>query len=210
MIAIIDYGLGNAQAFANIYKRLGIPVSFAKTPDDLVEATHIILPGVGAFDWAMEQLEESGMQPTLERLVLEESRPVLGICVGMQMMAKRSDEGCASGLGWFDAEVKRFNEANGEGRMQLPHMGWNDVLPRDNNHGLFQEMGNDARFYFLHSYYFAPNDPEDVIAQTEYGECFACSVQKQNIYGVQFHPEKSHSWGIQLLKNFARLPHAAS
>lgn len=204
MITIVDYGLGNVQAFANIYKHLGVPVTFAKTANDLTGATHIVLPGVGAFDWAMERLEASGMRATLDRLVLEERKHVLGICVGMQMMARRSDEGSSAGLGWFDAEVKRFDEAHIQGRTHLPHMGWNDVHAIDTL-DLFQEMGHDARFYFLHSYYFAPNDSGNVLAQADYGDRFACAVRLRNIYGVQFHPEKSHSWGIQLLKNFARL-----
>lgn len=204
MITIVDYGLGNIQAFANIYKRLDVPVTFAKTADDLAGSTHIILPGVGAFDWAMERLEVSGMRSTLDRLVLEDRKHILGICVGMQMMARCSDEGSAAGLCWFDAEVKRFDEAHIQGRTHLPHMGWNDVQPLDTL-GLFQEIGADASFYFLHSYYFAPNDTADILAYTEYGDRFACAVRSQNIYGVQFHPEKSHGRGIQLLRNFARL-----
>lgn len=204
MITIVDYGLGNIQAFANIYKRLDTPFIFAKTAEDLVGATHIVLPGVGAFDWAMERLNNSGMRTTLDRLVLEDKKYVLGICVGMQMMAKRSDEGGAPGLGWFNAEVKRFDVARIRGRTRLPHMGWNDVQPLDTL-DLFQEMGAEARFYFLHSYYFAPNDSADTLALTDYGVRFASAVKRQNIYGVQFHPEKSHGWGIQLLKNFARL-----
>jgi len=204
VIAIVDYGLGNIQAFANIYKRLEIPVTFAKKADDLAGATHIVLPGVGAFDWAMERLEASGMRATLDRLVLEEKRPVLGICVGMQMMAQRSDEGSAAGLGWFDADVRRFDESRIQGRTHLPHMGWNDVAPTDDQ-GLFQDMDSGARFYFLHSYYFAPNDPSDVLATTDYGDRFACAVRRGNVHGVQFHPEKSHGWGIRLLKNFTEL-----
>jgi glutamine amidotransferase len=204
MITIVDYGLGNIQAFAAIYKRLDMPVMFAKTAEDLVGATHIVLPGVGAFDWAMERLNTSGMRAILDRLVLEDDKHVLGICVGMQMMAKRSEEGGASGLGWFNAEVKRFDEARIQSRTHLPHMGWNDVHPRDTQ-DLFQQMGADARFYFLHSYYFAPNDASDILALTDYGDRFASAVKRQNIYGVQFHPEKSHGWGIQLLKNFASL-----
>lgn len=204
MITIVDYGLGNIQAFANIYKRLDVPVTFAKTADELAKATHIILPGVGAFDWAMERLNASGMRDTLDRLVLHDKKHVLGICVGMQMMAQGSDEGTAAGLGWFDARVKRFDEARIQGRTHLPHMGWNDVHPLDTR-DLFQEMGDGARFYFLHSYYFAPNDTSDVLAQTNYGDHFACAVRRGNIYGIQCHPEKSHSWGIQMLKNFAGL-----
>lgn len=204
MITIVDYGLGNIQAFANIYKRLEIPVTFAQTAADLADATHIILPGVGAFDWAMDRLNESGMRKTLDRLVQVEKKPILGICVGMQMMASRSDEGSASGLSWFDAEVRRFDESRIQGRTHLPHMGWNDVEPARVD-GLLKELGDSARFYFLHSYYFSPNDPADVLGVTAYGDRFACAVQRGNVYGVQFHPEKSHGWGIQLLKNFAEL-----
>lgn len=204
MITIVDYGLGNIQAFANIYKRLDVPVRFAKTSQDLEGATHIILPGVGAFDWAMERLDGSGMRATLDRLVREDKKHVLGICVGMQMMARSSDEGSSAGLGWFDAKVKRFDESRIQSRTHLPHMGWNDVRPLATT-DLFQELGKGARFYFLHSYYFAPNDPADVLAQTDYGDRFACAVRRGNVYGIQCHPEKSHNWGIQLLKNFAGL-----
>ena len=204
MITIVDYGLGNIQAFANIYKRLGIAARFAKSADDLAEASHIILPGVGAFDWAMSLLDASGMRATLDRLVLEERKPVLGICVGMQMMARSSEEGSAAGLGWFDADVRRFDETRIQSRTHLPHMGWNDVVPRDAT-GLFRDLGSSARFYFLHSYYFAPNDPSDVLATADYGDRFACAVRRGNVHGLQCHPEKSHGWGTQLLKNFAEL-----
>jgi glutamine amidotransferase len=204
MITIVDYGLGNIQAFANIYKCLDVPVRFAKASHDLEDASHIILPGVGAFDWAMERLEASGMRITLDRLVLEDKKHVLGICVGMQMMARSSDEGNSPGLGWFDAKVKRFDKSRIQSRTHLPHMGWNDVYPTDTA-DLFYELDEDARFYFLHSYYFAPNDPTDVLAQTDYGDRFACAVRRGNVYGVQCHPEKSHHWGVQLLKNFAGL-----
>lgn len=204
MIAIVDYGLGNIQAFANIYKRLDVPVTFARNADDLAKATSIVLPGVGAFDWAMERLNASGMRGALDRLVLEEKRAVLGICVGMQMMAHRSDEGSAAGLGWFDAEVRRFDESRIQGKTHLPHMGWNDVAPTGEQE-LFNDLDASARFYFLHSYYFAPHDPADVLATADYGDRFACAVRRGNVYGVQFHPEKSHGWGVQLLKNFAGL-----
>jgi len=204
MIAIVDYGLGNIQAFANIYKRLGIPSAFATTADDLNNSSHILLPGVGSFDWAMERLDSSGMRPALEQLVINEQRPVLGVCVGMQMMARRSDEGQALGLGWFDADVKKFDKSAIKIQRQLPHMGWNDVVQVTSSN-LFQGMEEQARFYFLHSYYFAPINPGEILANTNYGDLFASAIHRDNIYGVQFHPEKSHRWGIQLLKNFATL-----
>jgi imidazole glycerol-phosphate synthase subunit HisH len=202
MIAIINYGLGNIQAFTNIYKRLNIPCAIASTPDELLSAERLILPGVGAFDWAMTYLNQSGMRTTLDELVLKRKKPVLGICVGMQIMAGRSDEGKLPGLGWIDAEVKKFDETTFKQKTHLPHMGWNDVSPKRSD-GLFQGFENEARYYFLHSYYFYPHNDCDVLAVTDYNGPFASAVQSDNVFGVQFHPEKSHQWGIQLLKNFA-------
>jgi len=204
LITIVDYGVGNVQALANIYKRLEIPCLLARSAAELAGASHVILPGVGAFDWAMARLQVSGMRGALDDLVKVQGKPVLGICVGMQMMASGSDEGRLPGLGWFDAHVHRFDETRFTSRTHLPHMGWNDVEPVRTD-GLLRELGSEARFYFLHSYYFAPNDPADVLATTVYGERFACAVQRGKVFGAQFHPEKSHGWGIQLLKNFAGL-----
>ncbi len=204
MITIVDYGVGNVQALANIYKRLEIPCMQARSAAELAGASHVILPGVGAFDWAMARLQASGMREALDELVQVQQKPALGICVGMQMMAGGSEEGQLTGLGWFDAHVRRFDESKISSRTHLPHMGWNDVEPTRTD-GLLSDLGKDARFYFLHSYFFAPNDPSDVLATTVYGERFACAVKRGNVHGAQFHPEKSHGWGIQLLKNFARL-----
>ena len=204
MITLVNYGLGNIQAFANIYNRLNIPVFIANTHDELARADKIILPGVGAFDWAMTKLNESGMRGCLDDIVIVRRRPVLGVCVGMQMMARRSEEGLLEGLGWIDAEVRKFDEAGFTQKTYLPHMGWNDAQPK-RTECLFRGLDTDARFYFLHSYYFVCNNPDDVIATTSYGIKYASAVAKNNIYGIQFHPEKSHSNGIQLLHNFAKL-----
>ena len=204
MITLVDYGLGNIQAFANIYKRLNIPVTVADTVDELAKATKIILPGVGAFDWAMTRLNESGLRDCLDDLVLTQKRPVLGICVGMQMMAGKSEEGKLEGLGWIDAEVKKFDETTFTQRTHLPHMGWNDVIPQTTD-CLFSGLENNPRFYFLHSYYFLPKKAEEILAVTDYSGQFTSAVRSENVFGVQFHPEKSHQWGIQLLKNFAEL-----
>jgi imidazole glycerol-phosphate synthase subunit HisH len=204
MIAIVDYGLGNVQAFANIYKRLGIAAALAGSPADLDDADRIILPGVGAFDWAMGCLEQSGMRPALDRCVLKERKPVLGVCVGMQMMAHGSDEGTRPGLGWIAGRVRRFDVSRFSDPTHLPHMGWNDVNARADD-GLFAGLESAARFYFLHSYYFAPEHAENVLAETDYNGRFASGVRSGGIHGVQFHPEKSHQWGIRLLKNFAEL-----
>lgn len=203
MITLVNYGLGNIHAFHHIYTRLNIPVSIASTPDDLRRASKLILPGVGAFDWAMRRLNGSGMRGTLDELVLEQRVPVLGICVGMQMMAKSSEEGVSPGLGWLDAHVRRFDTAHLPQKTLLPHMGWNDVQPASDSPLL---AGLDApRFYFLHSYYFVPGQPSQSLATTHYGIDFTSAAGDQHIYGVQFHPEKSHGWGIQLLNNFARI-----
>ena len=204
MITIVDYGLGNIQAIANIYRRLDIPVTTAQDAATLARAQRIVLPGVGAFDWAMSRLDASGMRETLDRLVLQDKRPVIGICVGMQMLARRSDEGNAAGLGWVDASVRLFDDARFVGPTHLPHMGWNDAAPRATD-PLFIGLEQDARFYFLHSYYFEPHEPADILATTDYGGEFCCAVRHGNVMGVQFHPEKSHQWGIRLLKNFAEL-----
>lgn len=204
MITIVDYGLGNVQAIANIYTKLNIPVRTARTAAELNGACKLVLPGVGAFDWAMARLNDSGMRERLDRLVLEERSEVIGICVGMQMLAARSDEGSLPGLDWVEADVKVFDEKAFAGRTHLPHMGWNTVRPK-RAEGLFSGLDSGARFYFLHSYYFAPRRDEDVLATTDYNGPFVSSVQSGNVYGVQFHPEKSHQWGIRLLKNFAEL-----
>jgi len=203
MIKIIDYGLGNILAFQNMYKRLNVPVGLAKTADDLEGATRLILPGVGAFDHAMEELDRSGMRARLDELVLGENMPVLGICVGMQILAERSDEGRLTGLGWIPGEVKGFRELN-QPDLLLPHMGWNDVQPEP-GHRLFKDLTADARFYFLHSFYFECKDPSHTAAVSSYGKEFSCAVSTRNVHGVQFHPEKSHHFGAQLLKNFAEL-----
>jgi glutamine amidotransferase len=204
MITIVDYGLGNVRAFLNVYHRLNVPARAAATADDLKTATKVILPGVGHFDHAMERLDASGMRETLEERVLGARVPVLGICVGMQMLARSSDEGTLAGLGWIDGRVRRFGAGDAFDGLPLPHMGWNDVRPSAGN-PLFKEMGTDARFYFLHSYYMACEATQHVAAEASYGVDFCCAVNAGNIYGVQFHPEKSHHDGTRLLRNFAEL-----
>jgi imidazole glycerol-phosphate synthase subunit HisH len=201
MISIIDYGLGNIMAFSNIYKKLNIPLNIVSNPDELMKAEKIILPGVGSFDWAMKKLSESGLRKVLEELVISKKIPILGVCVGMQIMAQSSEEGSSEGLGWINADVKKFQESNSQ---PLPHMGWNKVNPVRKN-PLFMGLDDDARFYFLHSFYFDQKDQPDLLSETSYQNSFTSSVNKENIYGVQFHPEKSHKWGEQLLKNFSEL-----
>lgn len=204
MIGLIDYGVGNIRAFANIYKQLDVPHKIASSVEDLEGCTKVVLPGVGAFDHAMEKLHQSGMKEKLDELVLEKKMPVVGICVGMQMLAKRSDEGTSEGLGWIDGEVKKFDVSKIQYATHLPHMGWNDIVPTKES-PILKGLEKDAKFYFLHSYYFSCNKEQNAIASTEYGVDFTCAVNNENIFGVQFHPEKSHHFGITLLKNFSEL-----
>ena len=204
MITLIDYGVGNIFAFQNVYKRLDIQTKIAKTTQDLEDAEKLILPGVGAFDYAMNQLNKSGMRQKLDELVLYKKIPVIGICVGMQMMGNRSDEGSMEGLKWIDADIVKFDENLIKHRTKLPHMGWNDVKPTK-DHPLFKGLEDHAIFYFLHSYYFKCNNIEDSIALSDYGISFTSATNYKNVYGIQFHPEKSHQYGEKLLHNFAKL-----
>ena len=204
MITIIDYGVGNINAFVNVYKRVNIPTKISRTVADLEGAQKIILPGVGHFDHAMSELINSGMREKLDELVLVKKIPVIGICVGMQMMGNSSDEGNLEGLKWIDASIKKFDETKIKQVTRLPHMGWNDVQPVVSN-PLFDGLEKDALFYFLHSYYFECTNSADILATAEYGDEFACAAHHENVYGIQFHPEKSHHYGEILLHNFAKL-----
>jgi imidazole glycerol-phosphate synthase subunit HisH len=206
MIGIIDYKLGNVRAFANIYTELGIAYSIADTPEAIAAADRLILPGVGAFDTAMHYLDKSGLRPAIEAKVLEEGRPVLGVCVGMQMLFDRSDEGSMAGLGWLPGTVVKFSQKleNGSAPPPVPHMGWNTVTPVIESL-LFADVSQPAEFYFLHSYYCVPENSSDVIANCCYPDAFSCVVGNGHIFGVQCHPEKSHGAGIQFLRNFAEL-----
>lgn len=205
MIRIVDYGVGNIQAFMTMFKHLGIPAERAQVPADLGDATRLILPGVGHFDHAMQRLNDSGMRPALETLVLGQGVPVVGICVGMQMLAAGSDEGSQPGLNWVPGRVRAFATHPKAVSLPMPHMGWNDVQPVLGT-PLFAAGFDDApQFYFLHSFYFDAQDRADVAATAHYGIDFDAVVSRGHIHGVQCHPEKSHHWGAQLLKNFAEL-----
>lgn len=198
MIRVIDYGLGNVQAFLSTFKLLDIEAASAKVPDDLNDATHLILPGVGSFDLAVNLFEDSGMRESVEKLVFNDGVPILGVCVGMQIFAASSDEGIQSGLGWIPGSVKRIEPHTHEKMLQLPHMGWNDAISVVTN-----PLLTSAEFYFLHSYHFVPTDKDDILAEFEYGDKkMVCAIGKNNLFGVQFHPEKSHDNGAALLKNF--------
>lgn len=201
MIAIIDYDIGNITAVVNMLQRLGLPCKVTADAAEVAQAERIILPGNGAFDACMQNLRASGLIPVLEQQVLQRKVPLLGICVGAQMLGKGSSEGIAPGLGWLDMRVARFPALPD---LRVPHMGWNHVAAVQNAHPLTQDMNADTRFYFVHSYYMQPKDPAEVLLSAHYGIDFAAGIVQRNIAGVQFHPEKSHRFGKQLLSAFAR------
>lgn len=200
-VTLVDYGLGNIQAFAHIYRRLGVAVQIASDAQTLRLADRIVLPGVGSFDWAISRLNASGLRDTLDELVLGRKTPVLGVCVGMQMMAERSEEGKETGLRWIAGDVVRLPSTSRD--IRLPHMGWNDATPTGPNNML--EGIKAPRFYFLHSYILRPINPDVVLSWSEYGTKFASAIGCQNVFGTQFHPEKSHNHGVDLLRNFCRI-----
>lgn len=204
MITILDYGSGNINAIKNIYERLNIPFEFAATKEQLQRADHILLPGVGAFDETISTLTNKGYLEMLNQKVLDEKVPILGICVGMQMLADSSEEGKLNGLGWIHGSVKMFDKNLIPDKPKIPHLGWNSIeIIRDCP--LFKDVDPEIGFYFVHSYYYECTDEANVICKTEYGKVFHSAINRENIYGVQFHPEKSHDNGIQLLRNFANL-----
>lgn len=206
MICIIDYGVGNVQAFMTIFKHMGIQAKRAVSAGDLAGATRLILPGVGHFDHAMLCLNDSGMRPILDDLVLGKCVPVLGVCVGMQMLAAGSDEGKLPGLNWLPGRVRAFSSNPMAAVLPMPHMGWNDVFPIQNSSLFSSGFEDGAQFYFLHSYYFDAYEKSDVAATARYGLFdFNAFVSRGHIHGAQCHPEKSHLWGVQLLKNFVNL-----
>jgi glutamine amidotransferase len=205
MIRIVDYGVGNIQAFMTMFKRLGISAERAFVPSDLDDATHLILPGVGHFDHAMQRLNDSGMRPALETMVQGNGLPVVGICVGMQMLAEGSDEGHLPGLNWVPGRVRAFANHPKSANLPMPHMGWNDVQAVSGSPLFAKGFDYEPQFYFLHSFYFDAQDKADVAATAYYGMDFDAVVSRGHIHGVQCHPEKSHHWGTQLLKNFAEL-----
>ena len=201
MITIINYGLGNIRSFVNLYERLNIKTKVANSTDDIKSATKIILPGVGAFDYAMSKLNKSGMREELEKRVLIDKVPVLGICVGMQILGDRSEEGTMKGLGWIKGTNKKFKISE---KSILPQMGWNNMDSIKKNK-IFKNINESSRFYFLHSYYFECENQENELAKTFFEINYTSAINQDNIYGIQFHPEKSHSSGIELLHNFSKI-----
>ena len=206
MVTVVNYGIGNLGSVLNMLKRIGVKAELATTSQQIINADKVILPGVGAFDSCMLALKESGMLPAIEQHAVHLKKPLLGICVGYQMLTKSSEEGLQQGLGWLDATTVKFDDT--KPKFKVPHMGWNYLKPMQ-DHDLARpfslEQGSLARAYFVHSFYVKPNTQTDVLFETEYINSFASGMAHKNIMGVQFHPEKSHKYGMQLFKAFSEI-----
>jgi len=200
---IVDYGMGNLNSIKRKFYRIGISAEISSNPSDILNADKLILPGVGHFQKAVENLKHLKLWEALNTAVLEKKIPIMGICLGAQLMAKRSEEGNVEGFGWFDGEVVRFGIKDTL-KYKVPHMGWNHVVLKKQN-PLFEGVDLDPGFYFVHSYHMVCNDPADILNETVYEYPFVSAFQKDNIYGLQYHPEKSHDAGERLLKNFVYL-----
>lgn len=202
MIAIVDYGMGNLGSIANMLKKIGAACVLTSDPEKIERADKLILPGVGAFDQGMKNLAQRDLIPLLNAQVLKEKKPILGHCLGLQLLSKSSDEGKLEGLGWLDARTVRFKFDGSNANLKVPHMGWNTIQIKK-AHPVLEDLGSDTRFYFVHSYYLQCNDSDNVLATTNYGYDFPSVVVRDNLLGAQFHPEKSHKYGMRFLKNFA-------
>lgn len=202
MIVIVNYGLGNLGSIQNMLKKIGVESKVSSEPNEILSAEKLILPGVGNFGRGMQELNSRGLKDILNQKALVEKTPVLGICLGMQLMTDESEESESVGLGWINAKTYKFDFSDNE--MKVPHMGWNTVEVINQNK-LIDKSSDEIRYYFVHSYYVKVADERHSISKTNYGVSFDSAFQKENIYGVQFHPEKSHKFGMNLLKNFSAL-----
>jgi len=206
MIVIIDYGMGNPASIQNMFRKVGRDSVVSNDLNIIKTASAIVLPGIGSFNNGMNKLDKTGIGEILKLKVLDEKVPFLGVCLGMHLLFNKSEEGNVLGLGWISGKVKRFDfqdVANTE-NLKVPHMGWNVVNPVDDN-SIFKTNNNELRYYFAHSFYVQCEDPSDALATSHFGYEFTCAVRKGNIFGVQFHPEKSHRFGMELFKNFLEL-----
>ena len=204
MIAIVNYGMGNLGSIKNMLRKVGAESIITSDPDVIMKSHKVILPGVGAFDTGMTQLADMDLLEVLNHKALVEKVPILGVCLGVQLMTKGSEEGVLPGLGWFDAQTRKFNFDNIQGKFPLPNMGWLEVkLAKPSK--LFEGMYEEPRFYFVHTYHLVPNIKTDASMLAHYGYDYVAALEAENIMGVQFHPEKSHKFGIRLYENFVKL-----
>jgi glutamine amidotransferase len=201
MIVIVDYGLGNLGSIKNMFKKIGTEAVISSNSSDIERAKKLILPGVGRFDQGMMNLRNLDLVGVLTEKVIQKKTPILGICLGMQLFTKHSEEGPSDGLGWIDAETIRFRFGSSQGQLKIPHMGWN-LIKIEQKEALVGEMYSEPRFYFVHSYHVVCKNEGDILSKTFHGYEFVSAIRKENIYGVQFHPEKSHKFGMKLLSNF--------
>ncbi|MDO8994063.1 imidazole glycerol phosphate synthase subunit HisH [Daejeonella sp.] len=203
MIAIVDYGMGNLGSVANMFKKVGVLAQITSDPDVIMASPKILLPGVGSFDSAMQRINSSGLKEVLDYKALVEKIPILGICLGMQLLMDGSEEGELSGLGWIPGMAYHF-KGRIDSQLKVPHMGWNVATVTKVN-GLTENFNGELRYYFVHSYFVRAKDPSDSIMRTKYGVEFDSAVASGNVYGAQFHPEKSHKFGMRLFENFAKI-----
>ena len=203
MITIVDYGMGNLGSVQNMFKKIGVSSKITSDKKELEQAEKILLPGVGSFDSAMQKINTSGIREILDYKVLKQKVPILGICLGMQLLTNNSEEGIEPGLGWINAKSKKFQLIKGD-KLKIPHMGWNQTFPSRPSE-LTKDLPDETRFYFVHSYYVEVDNEENSILKTRYGVSFDSAIQADNIYGAQFHPEESHKFGMKLFENFAKI-----
>jgi len=204
MIIIVNYGMGNAGSILNMLKKIGVAAAISSDPQEIAQADKLILPGVGSFDAGVTSLHKLGIWEALNKRVLSDKTPILGICLGMQLFTRKSEEGSLAGLGWIEGQTIKFKFGQDAVRLKIPHMGWNTTeIARENT--LLKDMEDRTRFYFVHSFHVVCEQEQDIIALTQYGYKFVSAVNRENIFGVQFHPEKSHKYGMALLKRFAGL-----
>ncbi|MCI3922711.1 imidazole glycerol phosphate synthase subunit HisH [Paenibacillus sp. TRM 82003] len=202
MIAVIDYGMGNVNSIVNMFKKIGVASMLASSVDQIQRADKLVLPGVGSFDAGMRKLQQSGLVDAIKKHALLDNKPLMGICLGMQMLGKRSEEGTEDGLSLIPFENKRFSFGDRKD-LKIPHMGW-DFVKISKNDPVVTNFDSEQRYYFVHSYHAVCELEENVLMRCDYGYSFAAAVNHCNIYGFQFHPEKSHKFGMALLDNFAR------
>jgi|TARA_R110000782_G_scaffold118028_2_gene208479 imidazole glycerol-phosphate synthase subunit HisH len=204
MITIINYNAGNIKSIQNMLKRIGAKSIISSSAEEIAQADKLILPGVGSFDYGMKNLQQSGLIEIINEKVINNKTPILGICLGAQLLGNNSEEGIEKGLGWIDMDIVKFDKSKMTEQLKIPHMSWNEVVVSKKSM-LMEGLEDEARFYFVHTYHMQLENENDVLTKSNYGYEFVSAVEKENIFGVQFHPEKSHKFGMRLLQNFVNL-----